>query len=613
MDETRPMPDAELDAIDLSRGRVLGKCRIERRLGRGGMGAVYLARHANLDLPVAVKVMNRGGGPAVAERFLREARLAARIDHPNVVRVLDADRDPATGLLYIVQELVEGGTVAQLLEKGPLPEPMARQILAGVLRALSAAAERGIVHRDVKPENILLTPEGEPKLADLGLAKELSQGHDLTATRATMGTPAYMSPEQIVDSKRVDARSDLYSLGATWYHMLVGHPPFVAENVYGVIEKVLREPAPNPRAERPDVSEVAARLCLELMEKEPARRPQSAADALRRLVPGRRAPRPRRKDRTPIVAGAIAAGILAAVLAIALVLGASGSPEPAAEPFAEREPEPRREPAPEPDPDPGPAPDVPPRPREGLARGAVLALDFEPAAGGIRNLVEGGPAVDSRGDPETIEGRVGQALRFDGVDDDLSFDGIVPGTIAFWVQVDGEEPMCWFTAGDPETVGCGFMIGPYRETDYLRKWRGCGQGIAVGFYETEVLVSDEDVRTKWRHFVFSWDARSRGYVAVDGVIQSGWVGARGAARAVRFEPDDGFQLPEGEVAPVPGARTHVGRATASWFLDENKMGGLVFFRGELDELAIWDRQLSRAEMKSLKDFPGGYCRAIAGR
>ena len=288
---TAPMPPtgARVPSADqslLQSGQMLGKCRIEKLLGRGGMGAVYLARHTTLDVPVAVKVMLpevSRDRPDFAERFMREAKLASRIRHANVIQVMDAALDEKSGLYYIIQEFIDGGTVRDLMRRGALTEGQALDIIAGVAAALAAAADYNIVHRDIKPDNIMLTRKGEVKLADLGIAKECGEDAGLTVSQVMMGTPAYVAPEQARDAKNVDARADIYSLGATLYHMLCGAPPYVGDTTYSVLSKLISEPTPDPRGKRPDLAEPVAKLVMRMMAKEAAQRPQTAAALLEEI------------------------------------------------------------------------------------------------------------------------------------------------------------------------------------------------------------------------------------------------------------------------------------------------------------------------------------------
>ena len=167
---------------------------------------------------------------------------------------MDADRDPATGLLYIVFEYVDGGSVGALLRKGAIEERRALAIVAGVAEALAAAAERHIVHRDIKPDNIMLTAKGEVKLADLGLAKDCGEDMGMTLPNTVMGTPAYLSPEQARNARDADARSDIYSLGATLYRMVTGRAPFEGETTFAVLTKIAQDPTPDPREKNPQLS-----------------------------------------------------------------------------------------------------------------------------------------------------------------------------------------------------------------------------------------------------------------------------------------------------------------------------------------------------------------------
>ena len=252
-------------------GDVIGRCRTIRELGRGGVGTVYLATHQTLQIEVALKILSPAlsiDNPALAERFIREAQLAARIRHPNVIAVMDAAHDEVTGLYYIVMEFVGGGSLAWHLRNGPLPEKKAYAIITGIGHALAIAEENRIVHRDIKPENILLDLRGTAKLADLGLAKHaLDSRTSLTLGGSYMGTPAYMSPEQARDAKIADTRDDIYSLGASFYECLTGQPPFSGETPYNIMSELLTKPSPKPRDLRPDLSRSADLICRKMMAK----------------------------------------------------------------------------------------------------------------------------------------------------------------------------------------------------------------------------------------------------------------------------------------------------------------------------------------------------------
>jgi serine/threonine protein kinase len=252
-------------------GDVIGRCRTVRELGRGGVGTVYLATHQTLQIEVAIKVLSPSlsmENPGLAERFIREAQLAARIRHPNVIAVMDAAHDETTGLYYIVMEYVGGGSLSWHLRNGPLPEKKALAIVTGIAHALVIAEENRIVHRDIKPDNIMLDLRGTSKLADLGLAKHaLDSRLSLTIGGTFMGTPAYMSPEQARDAKVADTRDDIYSLGASFYECLTGEPPFQGETPYNIMSELLTKPSPCPRDQRPNITRSADLICRKMMAK----------------------------------------------------------------------------------------------------------------------------------------------------------------------------------------------------------------------------------------------------------------------------------------------------------------------------------------------------------
>ena len=268
-------------------GDVIGRCRIIRELGRGGVGTVYLADHQTLRIEVAIKILSPSlslDNPALGERFIREAQLAARIRHANVIAVMDAALDEASGAYYIVMEYVSGGSLAWHLRNGPLPETKALGIVAGIAQALIVAEDSRIVHRDIKPENILLDPRGTPKLADLGLAKNIIDNRaSITIGGSFMGTPAYMSPEQARDAKVADTRDDIYSLGATFYECLTGVPPFQGETPYNIMSELLTKPSPRPRDLRPELHTTTDLVCRKMMAKSRDLRYDCARDLLRDL------------------------------------------------------------------------------------------------------------------------------------------------------------------------------------------------------------------------------------------------------------------------------------------------------------------------------------------
>ena len=268
-------------------GDVIGRCRIIRELGRGGVGTVYLADHQTLQIEVAIKILSPSlslDNPALGERFIREAQLAARFRHTNVVAVMDAALDEPSGAYYIVMEYISGGSLAWHLRNGPLPEKKSLGIVAGIAQALIVAEDSRIVHRDIKPENILLDPRGTPKLADLGLAKNIIDNRaSITLGGSFMGTPAYMSPEQARDAKVADTRDDIYSLGATFYECLTGVPPFQGETPYNIMSELLTKPSPRPRDLRPELHGSTDLVCRKMMAKSRDLRYACARDLLRDL------------------------------------------------------------------------------------------------------------------------------------------------------------------------------------------------------------------------------------------------------------------------------------------------------------------------------------------
>lgn len=264
-----------------------GLYQVERLIGIGGMGRVYAATHANLGKAFAVKVLaeGRANKPDAAERFLREARAATKIEHDHIVKVVNCDRD-AQGRLFIVMELLEGESLADRLEQGPLPIAEAMQIAHQTCEALQAAHDAGIVHRDLKPENIFITHKnGEifVKVLDFGISKIKSPDHGdpkLTATDQIVGTPLYISPELARGVSGVDHRTDIYALGVIIYEMITGTPPFTGQNHFQLLYKHGNE-RPDPPSQRSKKARIPAHVeaaVLRALEKDPADRFDSMAD-----------------------------------------------------------------------------------------------------------------------------------------------------------------------------------------------------------------------------------------------------------------------------------------------------------------------------------------------
>jgi len=262
---------------------IAGRFRIERELGTGGMGTVYLATHLGLERPVAVKIIKRecAGDADVADRFLREARTMAKLRHPNAAMIFDAGNLP-DGRHFIVMEFVEGETLSQALAReGRFPASKAVNIATQICDVLEEAHRLGIVHRDLKPSNILLGKRGVCVL-DFGVAKVLASSAESTFTHAStgsgqlIGTPRYMSPEQCL-GQRVGARSDLYSLGVLLYEMLAGRPPFVDPLQSALLIKQATAPAPPLPRLRQDIARPLALAVHTLLAKRAEDRPRSAA------------------------------------------------------------------------------------------------------------------------------------------------------------------------------------------------------------------------------------------------------------------------------------------------------------------------------------------------
>jgi len=266
-------------------GEQLGEFKIQKLLGRGGMAEVYLALQISLNRPVAVKVLRTG--PTADEvnlrRFEQEARAAGGLQHPNIVQVYSVGEEK--GIKFIAQEYVQGVNLREYIaRRGPPEVPAALHIMRQVAAALQAAGEAGVVHRDIKPENILITRKGEVKVADFGLAQLTLQGQqmNLTQTGTTMGTPLYMSPEQ-VSGEKLDQRSDIYSFGVTCYHMLTGRPPFRGETALSVAVQHLNN-VPQPLSElRGELPKPICQLVHKMMAKQPAERYADAQSVLRDL------------------------------------------------------------------------------------------------------------------------------------------------------------------------------------------------------------------------------------------------------------------------------------------------------------------------------------------
>jgi serine/threonine protein kinase len=267
------------DEVDWT-GQVLGEFRLMHRLGRGGMGQVYLAEQTSLKRKVALKLLH----PELASnerslmRFKAEAENVARATHANIVQIYVINQDK--GVHYLALEYVEGKNLREFIEKKGTPElSLGLHIMAQVASALQRASELGIIHRDIKPENILLTKKGEVKVADFGLSRCFAEegNQTITQSQVTMGTPLYMSPEQ-VERKTVDTRTDIYSFGVTCYHMFAGTPPFRGNSPIEVAYQHVHK-EPQPLAEiRPDLPAPLCAIIQKMMAKKPEDRYQNARE-----------------------------------------------------------------------------------------------------------------------------------------------------------------------------------------------------------------------------------------------------------------------------------------------------------------------------------------------
>ena len=275
--------------------RYIGKYRVKGELGRGGMGAVYLAEQPGLGREVAIKelIQSAATDPTALKRFLQEAQVMARTSHPNLVQVHDVELSAESN--YIVLEFVRGQSLRDWLNRGPIPPPQVFAVMHGVLQALDYAHKHAIVHRDMKPENVLLSDDGMVKVADFGIARltdDTGVGGTATKTGTTVGTPQYMSPEQVASSK-VDGRSDLYSAGIMFYELVAGQPPFTASESDGpftLMAKHVQAPPKPPSLHRPGLDPQLEEAILKSISKRPEDRFQTGQEFDDVHLPARRPP-----------------------------------------------------------------------------------------------------------------------------------------------------------------------------------------------------------------------------------------------------------------------------------------------------------------------------------
>src|SRR6267378_2634763 len=279
---TPPPPIASITTPPRIPGeRYIGKYRVKGELGRGGMGAVYLAEQPGLGREVAIKELLQAADPVALRRFLQEAQVMARTSHPNLVQVHDMELQG--NINYLVLEFVRGRSLRDWMNQAPIPPPQVFAVMHGVLQALDYAHRHAIVHRDMKPENVLISDEGMVKVADFGIARltdDTGVGGTATKTGTTVGTPQYMSPEQVASSK-VDGRSDLYSAGIVFYELVAGQPPFTASDTDGpftLMAKHVQAPPRPPSVFQPGLNPELEEVILKSLAKRPEDRFQTGQE-----------------------------------------------------------------------------------------------------------------------------------------------------------------------------------------------------------------------------------------------------------------------------------------------------------------------------------------------
>jgi serine/threonine-protein kinase len=312
---------------------IAGRYELEELVGSGGMSTVYRANDGMLERKVALKILHRrfGEDEEYVERFRREARAVAKLAHPNIVTVIDRGEDE--GRQFIVFEYIEGDDLKELIDRaGPLPIEQVAELGQEIAAALAFAHERGIVHRDVKPQNVLLNGEGRAKVTDFGIARSLDVEHGVTQTGTVLGTSNYIAPEQAA-GQPIDDRSDVYSFGVVLFELLTGTVPFEGDSFVAVALKHINEPAPSVLERRPDTPPRLARLVDAMLEKQHDARPSmdevgavlGAVDAPETgertvVVPRRRGPRrARRRGAWPLVLAVLGVFLLAGAAAALLL------------------------------------------------------------------------------------------------------------------------------------------------------------------------------------------------------------------------------------------------------------------------------------------------------
>jgi serine/threonine protein kinase len=385
---------------------VSGRYELGELLGRGGMGEVRAARDLTLGRDVAVKLLHESlaGDERVSRRFQHEAHAAARLTHPNVVRVYDAGEHD--GRPFIVMELLRGETLADEISRGPLPELRVRAIAVQVLDALAAAHRHGVLHRDVKPSNVLLAPGGAVRVGDFGIAKT-DLATDATTTGTVVGTLGYLAPERL-HGEPATAASDVYSVGVLLYEALTGQRPFSGDNPVALLTSVQRG-SPTPLRElRPDVEPWFATLVHRAMSVEPAARVESAELFAAELRSAVHRPPPSSPDATEVMPI-----VTEAMPVTPPRVAAPPAPPP---PYRPPAPAPYRAPAPPPAPEPYRAPAPPPARRGGRVLRAVLIVLVLGALGfavglGLGTFLDDDPASTGTDGAGSSDDPIERALR----------------------------------------------------------------------------------------------------------------------------------------------------------------------------------------------------------
>lgn len=313
-------------------GRQFGQYRIVAPLGKGGMATVYKAYQPSMERYVALKILpsHYATDPSFLGRFDQEAKVIAALEHPNILPVYDYGQ--ADGYAYLVMRYVEGGTLTAILHGQPLPLPQICSIITQVAAALDYAHARGVVHRDVKPSNVLMDQQGNCLLSDFGIARMIKTTMRFTATGSFVGTPTYASPEQCLGDE-LDGRSDIYSLGVMLYEMATGRPPFDAETPMAIMVMHIHDPLPLPRQVNPRLPEGVERVILKALAKKPEDRYQAASEMARALasVPTTVAPELQLARRIPLW-GWVASGLAILCMSAGLLAGGIAFSKVAARP-----------------------------------------------------------------------------------------------------------------------------------------------------------------------------------------------------------------------------------------------------------------------------------------